>query len=210
MKKKMNQSTIVKITNTAVIILIIIAAIMTYIMESINTEISMANAAKGQIQSKTEEFYDVSDILFDSMRHYVATGDSEYLDEYNAGISEGALDNIYAELKDEVREYVGTSENIDVLYSLAQERANLDKNVIEFMQQDDKSSAEAVLYGEEYDAVSTEFGDKYTELIEKNRNSFREKNGRTAYKKEYMAYFCLHKLWYCCACCNNAYANYNG
>ncbi|MGN1085633.1 MAG: methyl-accepting chemotaxis protein, partial [Porcipelethomonas sp.] len=167
MKKKMNQSTIVKITNTAVIILIIIAAIMTYIMESINTKISMANAAKGQIQSKTEEFYDASDILFDSMRHYVATGNSEYLDEYNAGISEGILDNIYAELKEEIREYVGTSENIDALYSLAQERAGLDKNVIEFMQQDDKSSAEAILYGEEYDAVSTDFGEKYTELIEK-------------------------------------------
>ncbi len=167
MKKKMNQSTIVKITNIAVIILIIIAAIMTYIMESINTKISMANAAKGQIQSKTEEFYDASDILFDSLRHYVATGNSEYLDEYNAGISEGVLDNIYVELKEEISEYVGTSENIDVLYSLAQERANLDKNIIEFMQQDDKNSAEAVLYGEEYDAVSIEFGDKYTELIEK-------------------------------------------
>lgn len=166
MKKKMNQSTIVKITNTAVIILIIIAAIMTYIMESINTKISMANAAKGQIQSKTEEFYDASDILFDSMRHYVATGNSEYLDEYNAGISEGILDNIYAELKEEIREYVGTSENIDVLYSLAQERAGLDKNVIEFMQQDDKSSAEAILYGEEYDAVVTEFSDAYDDLID--------------------------------------------
>lgn len=166
MKKKMNQSTIVKITNIAVIILIIIAAIMTYIMESINTKISMANAAKGQIQSKTEEFYDASDILFDSLRHYVATGNSEYLDEYNAGISEGVLDNIYVELKEEISEYVGTSENIDVLYSLAQERANLDKNIIEFMQQDDKSSAEAVLYGEEYDAVVTEFSDAYDDLID--------------------------------------------
>lgn len=58
MKKKKNQSTIVKITNIAVIILIIIAAFMTYFMESINTKISMANAAKGQIQSKTEEFND--------------------------------------------------------------------------------------------------------------------------------------------------------
>ncbi|MGN0621345.1 MAG: methyl-accepting chemotaxis protein [Porcipelethomonas sp.] len=166
MKKKMNQSTIVKITNIAVIAMIIIAAAMTYTMENINNKISMANAAKGQIQSKTEEFYDASDWQFDRMRHYVATGDSDYLDEYNAEISAGTLDTIYSELKEKIGEYVGTSENIDVLYSLAQERTGLDSNAVNLMQQGDKSGAEAVLYGEEYDAVSIEFGDKYTELIE--------------------------------------------
>ncbi|MGN1480926.1 methyl-accepting chemotaxis protein [Porcipelethomonas sp.] len=189
MKRKMNQSTIVKITNIAVIVLIIIAAIMTYAMENINTQISMANATKGQIQSKTEEFYDASDMMFDSMRHYVATGNSEYLDEYNAGISEGVLDNIYVELKDEIREYVGTSENIDVLYSLSQERTDLDKNVIEFMQQEDKSSAEAVLYGEEYDAVSTEFGEKYTELIEKTETVSEKKMDALRTRKNVWRFF---------------------
>lgn len=166
MKKKMNQSTIVKITNTAVIILIIIAAIMTYIMESINTKISMANAAKGQIQSKTEEFYDASDMLFDYMIHYVATGDSEYLDEYNAEISAGTLDTIYSELKEKISEYLGKSDDIDVLYTLAQERIDLDSNAINLMRQGDKSGAEAVIYGEEYDAVVTEFSDAYDDLID--------------------------------------------
>lgn len=166
MKKKMDQSTIVKITNTAVIILIIIAAIMTYIMESINTKISMANAAKGQIQSKTEEFYDASDMLFDYMIHYVATGDSEYLDEYNAEISAGTLDTIYSELKEKISEYLGKSDDIDVLYTLAQERIDLDSNAINLMRQGDKSGAEAVIYGEEYDAVVTEFSDAYDDLID--------------------------------------------
>lgn len=166
MKKKMNQSTIVKITNIAVIVLIIIAAIMTYIMESINTEISMANAAKGQIQSKTEEFYDVSDMLFDYMIHYVATGDSEYLDEYNAEISAGTLDTIYSELKEKISEYLGKSDDIDVLYTLAQERIDFDSNAINLMRQGDKSGAEAVIYGEEYDAVVTEFSDAYDDLID--------------------------------------------
>ncbi len=166
MKRKMNQSTIVKITNVAVIILIIIAAIMTYIMESINTKISMANAAKGQIQSKTEEFYDVSDMLFDYMIHYVATGDSEYLDEYNAEISAGTLDTIYSELKEKISEYLGKSDDIDVLYTLAQERIDFDSNAINLMRQGDKSGAEAVIYGEEYDAVVTEFSDAYDDLID--------------------------------------------
>ncbi|MCI7804472.1 MAG: methyl-accepting chemotaxis protein [Oscillospiraceae bacterium] len=183
MKKKMNQSTIVKITNIAVIILIIIAAAMTYIMENINTKISMASTTKGQIQIKTEAFYDAADMLFDRMRHYVATGDSEYLDEYNAEISAGTLENMYSELKEEISQYVGTSDNIDELYALAQERIDLDSNAINLMQQGDKDGAEAVLYGEEYDTAITEFSDIYDDLIDATETVSDEKMDALRAKK---------------------------
>ncbi|MGN0613409.1 MAG: HAMP domain-containing protein, partial [Porcipelethomonas sp.] len=166
MKKKMNQSAIVKITNIAVIVLIVVAAVVTYTMENINTQISMASAAKGQIQNETEKFYDASDRLFDSMRHYVVTGDSKYLDEYNAELSSGTLDSLYSKLKGEISEYLGTSEDIDALYSLAQERIEFDGNAVTLMQQGDQSGAVAVIYGEEYDAVATEFSSTYDALID--------------------------------------------
>ncbi|MGN0606023.1 MAG: methyl-accepting chemotaxis protein [Oscillospiraceae bacterium] len=165
MKKKMNQSTMVKITNITVIVLIIIAMMMTYNMEKINTEISMASAAKGHIQNETEDFYDAADILADCIRHYVATGDSEHIDEYNAEIASGTLDSIYDELREEISEYVGTSEDIDLLYSLVHKRLELDLNAVDFMQQGNKRGAESVIYGEEYDAVVTEFGNVYSSLI---------------------------------------------
>lgn len=166
MKKKLNQSTLVKISNITVIALIVLSSTMTAIMGRINDRVDTKDEQKEEISAKAEELYDATDALTNNIRFYVGTGNEKYLDLYNVEINERHFDVAYNNLKDLCVDIGDTASLVDNLYTSVHDRMTIDSQVIAAMKSDGEDAAEDILYGDEYSENLTEFSDKYDEFLE--------------------------------------------
>lgn len=178
MKKKLNQSTLVKISNITVIALIVLSSTMTAIMGRINDRLDAKDVQKELINSKAEELFDAADALTDNMRFYVGTCDEKYLDMYNAELDNRNFDTAYNALKDLCVDIADTASLADNLYTSVHNRMTIDSQVIAVMESDGEDAAEDILYGSDYRNNLSEFDDKYDEFLA-IANAEAEENMRT-------------------------------
>lgn len=165
MKKKLNQSTLVKISNITVIVLIVLSSTMTAIMGRINRLVDAKDAQKDEIDVKAEALFDAADVLTDYIRFYVSTGDEKYLNSYNAEIKSGNFDTVYNELKGLCAGIGDTASLADNLYTSVHDRMDLDMQIIACMSDEGEDTAEDILYGDSYSSNLSEFDDKYDEFL---------------------------------------------
>lgn len=172
MKKKTNQSTKVLVCNVIVIVLIALAFSVSLVLDRKNDQVNYESTQKGNTQMIIEQYFDASDLFMDMVRHYVATGDESYKNEYeqSANVSKTAV-TLFEQAKEKCAVYEDAIPALNELNSLLLERMELEEEVITAMKNGDKEKASEIVYSDEYDQYLTDFDDKYYEVIERIEES---------------------------------------
>lgn len=150
-KKKMNQSTKMKLLGTLNLVLVVLCVIATVLTSMLNSRLETAMENQLTLSLCAYKFGDASTYLTDEVRYYAATGDSSHYDNYwyEVNTAKNRENNIA------IMTAIGLSEDeqktMENVSNLSNSLIPLEEKAMERVAANDLEGAKAIVYGAEYD-----------------------------------------------------------